>query len=83
MSGPGMRAVLRREGFEANAPRALAATGLLGDRASHTLHAGLANGGVALTAAKPPERAAIEQLARRAQILIEWLEDIRQIRTVV
>lgn len=76
MSGPGMRAVLRREGFEANAPRALAATGLLGDRASHTLHAGLANGGVALTAAKPPERAAIEQLARGGLVAFRDSEDV-------
>lgn len=76
MNAPDLLAVLRREGYEANVPGALAAMGLLGDRACRGLHARLNNGGVAMPGTEVPERDAIIRLARGGLVAFRDSEEV-------
>lgn len=80
MSDAGLRAILKREGFEAILPRALAASGVLGDRACSNLHAALDGDGIAIDLVNAQELDAIEQLARAGLVA---LQDAGETATIV
>ncbi|WP_372922759.1 hypothetical protein, partial [Roseovarius sp.] len=75
-----MRAILRREGFEANALQALASTGVLSDRACRTLHEELSGDGVEMDGADAHVFKAIEQLARAGLVA---LQDAGETATII
>ena len=75
-----MRAILRREGFEAKALQALAATGVLSDQACRTLHEELSSDGVEIDGADAHVCKAIEQLARAGLVA---LQDAGETATII
>ncbi|MEM6759501.1 MAG: SagB family peptide dehydrogenase [Pseudomonadota bacterium] len=64
MSGAGLRAVLRRDGYEGNVPAAIAARGLLGERQSKALQADLDGDGIGVDGLAPPVFDTVEHLGR-------------------